>query len=74
MADNETLEKLIHGMTKHYGRVPTEREVHQFIFGDAETRKKMWERAKDERVEPKVFEQNFMARVSEARAKVESDS
>lgn len=72
MADNENLEKLIKGMTKHFGRVPTEQEVHQFIFGDAKTREAMWERAKRENVKPEELETNMMARVSEIRNRLDS--
>lgn len=39
---------LIAGLERRLGRLPTEEEMHDFIFGDKETREKIWNSNKKE--------------------------
>jgi len=36
------LKLFVMALTAKFGRLPTDDEVHGYIFGDSETRKKIW--------------------------------
>lgn len=37
------LEKVVLNLQKHFGRLPTDREVYHFVYGSAETRNRIYE-------------------------------
>lgn len=40
--NQQAMEELIRGLAQRFGRIPTEDEVHDFIFGDDDTRLLVW--------------------------------
>ena len=42
---DQDMKVLIAGLTDHLGRLPTEEEVYQFIFGDEKQRQEIWNKA-----------------------------
>jgi hypothetical protein len=42
MGRDHKLTEIVNKLHERFGRPPTSREVHQFIFGDAETKLKVW--------------------------------
>lgn len=44
LVDLEATKSVIDGLTRRFGRVPTEDEVMSFIFGTKEIRKDIWDK------------------------------
>lgn len=43
-AYRQSLEQVIAGLQKRFGRLPTDQEVYRFVWGDAASRERIWDR------------------------------